>query len=429
MPFLSLIQSAYKDFFEYSTPMIVQIQNTTVGIINRSIQLVILFYIIGYAIIYEKGYQEYDTAKSAVATKVKGIIYYKHEKYGEFVRDVADYVIPPQETNALFIVTAVVPTYKQTHGACAENPSNSIALCDNDTYCEDMIDVIDAQSNGPFTGKCVPARLPGRHDVCEVFAWCPVEEDDPENFLVFPDSANFTLFIKNNIEFPVFGLLRRNIRDWYKTDAELASCRWDGNDPINKYCPIFLLGDIANSIGEKYSSLLKKGGIMQIAIDWNCDLDFGEDYCLPEYSFKRLDKGNYSLSVGFNFRYADHYFMNNESGVPVQYRNLFKVYGIHFLIEVRGKAGRFCFVPLMMNIGSGMALLAIASVVCDILVLNVLKARHFYKEKKFLTIKALGIENLNNTVHEATEEDTLQSDNETANRSDGKKEDEIEILS
>jgi len=43
------------------------------------------------------------------------------------------------------------------------------------------------------------------------------------------------------------------------------------------------------------------------------------------------------------------------------YRDLFKAYGIRFLIKVSGKAGKFAIVPLLLNIGSGIGLLAIVS--------------------------------------------------------------------
>jgi hypothetical protein len=38
-----------------------------------------------------------------------------------------------------------------------------------------------------------------------------------------------------------------------------------------------------------------------------------------------------------------------------------KAYGIRFIIMVKGTAGRFNFVPLALNIGSGLGLLAVVS--------------------------------------------------------------------
>jgi hypothetical protein len=43
------------------------------------------------------------------------------------------------------------------------------------------------------------------------------------------------------------------------------------------------------------------------------------------------------------------------------YRDLFKAYGIRFIIKVTGRAGKFDVVPLLLNIGSGVGLLAVVS--------------------------------------------------------------------
>ena len=43
-------------------------------------------------------------------------------------------------------------------------------------------------------------------------------------------------------------------------------------------------------------------------------------------------------------------------------RTLYKAYGIRFVVSVQGQAGRFHAIPLILNISSGLALLAIVSV-------------------------------------------------------------------
>lgn len=44
---------------------------------------------------------------------------------------------------------------------------------------------------------------------------------------------------------------------WYTTDKELGKCRWNPDDPRDKYCPIFILGDIARAAGLVYTNILK----------------------------------------------------------------------------------------------------------------------------------------------------------------------------
>ncbi|KAJ7387241.1 extracellularly ATP-gated cation channel [Desmophyllum pertusum] len=58
--------------FEYDTSKVVHIKSKTIGIINRLVQLTIIFYVLIYVIIYKKGYQDTEKPYSAVTTKVKG---------------------------------------------------------------------------------------------------------------------------------------------------------------------------------------------------------------------------------------------------------------------------------------------------------------------------------------------------------------------
>ena len=57
-----------------------------------------------YAIIFKKGYQEFDDVQGAVTTKLKGVartenLFSNHS--GERIWDVADYVVPPQVSTDL----------------------------------------------------------------------------------------------------------------------------------------------------------------------------------------------------------------------------------------------------------------------------------------------------------------------------------------
>ena len=51
-----------------------------------------------------------------------------------------------------------------------------------------------------------------------------------------------------------------------------------------------------------YTSSSIQGGVMQIVIDWTCNLDYSVDNCVPEYHFRRLDDADALVSPGFNFR-------------------------------------------------------------------------------------------------------------------------------
>ena len=69
-------------------------------------------------------------------------------------------------------------------------------------------------------------------------------------------------------------------------------------------------------------------------------------HCRPEYSFRRLDNPKSKIAPGWNFRHAD-YFSNNN-------RTLFKSYGILFVVDVQGQAGKFNLIPFFLNVGAGL---------------------------------------------------------------------------
>ncbi|XP_048411774.1 P2X purinoceptor 4a isoform X1 [Stegostoma tigrinum] len=378
--------SSVCDFIlEYDTPRIVLIKNRKVGIVNRIVQLAILAYVIGWVLVWQKGYQEFDSTIGSVTTKVKGVAITNSSPHEEYIWDAADYVIPSQQENSFFVMTNVILTKNQMQGRCAELP-NENTRCKSDNDC--AAGQYNSHSNGVLTGKCV------QYDVnvktCEIFAWCPMENDTViPNPAILGAAENFTVLIKNSITFPKFSFSKRNILT-NATASYLRSCRFNRNS--NPFCPIFRLGDMVQEAGEDFQKLAVQGGVMGILIEWNCNLDQSSSKCLPKYVFRRLDNKNFAatLSPGYNFRFA-RYFVNS-NGTEV--RMLFKAYGIRFEVEVFGQAGKFDIIPTMVNIGSGLALLGMATILCDLIVLYFLKKSKYYKEKKYKFVDdyELGIE-------------------------------------
>ncbi|CAO2629554.1 P2X purinoceptor 4 [Lemmus lemmus] len=333
--------------FEYDTPRIVLIRSRKVGLMNRLVQLLILAYVIGWVFVWEKGYQETDSVVSSVTTKAKGVAVTNTSELGFRIWDVADYVIPAQEENSLFIMTNMIITVNQTQSTCPEVPDKN-TICNSDSNC--TLGSTGTQSNGVGTGKCVPFNESVK--TCEVAAWCPVENDA--------------------------GMPKRNILP-NVTSSYLKSCIYDAQtDP---FCPIFRLGKIVEDAGHSFQDMAVEGGIMGIQIKWDCNLDRAASLCLPRYSFRRLDTRDpeHNVSPGYNFRFAKYYrdVTGNEQ------RTLIKAFGIRFDIIVFGKAGKFDIIPTMINVGSGLALLGVATVLCDVIVLYCMKKRYYYRDKKY----------------------------------------------
>ncbi|CAH2295857.1 P2X purinoceptor 4 [Pelobates cultripes] len=364
----------YSCIFDYSTPRIALIKSRKVGVMNRLIQLGILAYVIGWVFVWEKGYQEFDTVVSSVTSKVKGVAVTNTSALGTRIWDVADYVIPPQEENAFFVMTNLIITQNQTQGHCPDLPDQS-TICNSSHDC--IPGFISTHSFGVQTGQCVAYNETVKS--CEVYAWCPVENDTelPEPAFL-KEAENFTVLIKNNIWFPKFNFSKRNILP-NVTTSYLKTCLYDRMH--NPFCPIFRLGSIVSEAGESFRDMAIQGGVMGIQIRWDCDLDKKFSKCVPRYSFRRLDSRelDHNVSPGYNFRSAKYYKNIND----VESRTLMKVYGIRFDILVFGTAGKFDIIPTMINIGSGLALLGVATVLCDVIVFQFFKKRYYYREKKF----------------------------------------------
>lgn len=324
---------------------------------------------------HKRGYQDRDPSLiSSVTLKVKGIGSF--DKNQTVTLDNADYIIPPQENNALFIMTNYIRTNQQRE-RCGEGSDIKEAKCTSDARCQ-ALGPYPPKSNGRWTGRC---RLPeGR---CEIEGWCPVENDEkmPEPIM---DSLNFTIFVKNFVEFTRFNISRTNI---FHSPDLIQKCRYHPND--DKFCPIFRVGDLLDIVepddDERYK-MLKFGAVLRIKIDWMCNLDRGREQCKPEYSFGRLDSrfSEEQFSFGFNFRYASHWKVRTRS-----HRTLTKAFGLRLIVTVNGEAGRFDFLVLTLNIGSMIGVLGLATFICDIVALYFCKQGSIYRRQKFQTVNVV----------------------------------------
>ncbi|XP_018408872.1 PREDICTED: P2X purinoceptor 1 [Nanorana parkeri] len=355
-------------FFEYDTPRMVLVRDKKVGLTFRLIQFGVLCYILGWVFLYEKGYQDVDDIISSVSIKLKGLAVTNLPDLGTEIWDVADYVFPPQGDSSFVVMTNFIITPEQQMKTCNELPD--LAPCKTN---EDCTATSFRQSQGVLTGNCT--FYDNDTKSCEVYAWCPVENDlTVPNPPLLLQAENFTLFIKNSINFPKHKVNRQNLVESVTSDYLKKCVYHKDTDPL---CPVFRLGYIVEQTGQNFRDIAYKGGTISIIIDWICDLDWPLKYCKPTYSFHGLNDEN-SASQGFNFRHARYYKDND-----VKKRTLFKVFGIRFDILVNGEGGKFNIIPTMTTIGSGIGIFGVATVVCDLMLLHVLPKRNYYKEKKF----------------------------------------------
>ena len=179
----------------------------------------------------------------------------------ERIWDEADYVIPPSENNAFFVMTNVVITPNQTRSKCPEDhfeipeivcdqqqqivkiPYNKLELneCKKDR-------IFNYKSHGRETGNCVKSDRDKKGSVytCEISGWCPVELDilPMADQPLIQGTENFTVLIKNAISFPWF-----DIEKYRRNNMPNGICKYKPDNESTHLCPIFRLGDIVELAG------------------------------------------------------------------------------------------------------------------------------------------------------------------------------------
>ncbi|KFW65066.1 P2X purinoceptor 6, partial [Pygoscelis adeliae] len=248
-----------------------------------------------------------------------------------------------------------------------QSPSVLDAVCTEDADCPVGNPVV--RGNGIKTGKCVMFNT--THSTCEIYGWCPVENNTLPRKPLLAEAENFTLFIKNTIHFTKFNFSKCNTLQT-NDPTYFKSCTYDPF--FNPSCPVFRVRDMVEAAGETFGDLALLGGSIGVRIEWDCDLDHPAAQCQPQYLQDRR----------YNFRTASYYWDSQRRLC----RNLLKLYGIRFDISVHGQvpgpgtpAGSFtadcpaAFVCLQ------------ATVVCDLVLLYLDAKADFYWKEKFEEVR------------------------------------------
>uniref|UniRef100_A0A1I8ISC6 ATP receptor n=1 Tax=Macrostomum lignano TaxID=282301 RepID=A0A1I8ISC6_9PLAT len=330
-------------FFEYKLQKVVVVRSVRYGLFYRGVQLSVIVYFLFYIIWHKKGYQGQGAATRTPA-------------YGARVWDAADVITPPVMNGAVFITTSAAVAGRQAMTVCPEGSGGGGRNCSRHSDCP----AGSLGSRGRRTGECDPAT-----GSCLSYGWCP--SPDWTDGAVAAGAAGYTLTrvgqftiqVKNSVDFRQLGRRRRNILEWMTADY-LASCRYTPGHANLSYCPVFRLADILTLAGCDHDDVLRSGGAFAIDISWRCNFDLAEELCQPEYRFREVAEGD-----GYVVEYAHKYQVDGQPR-----RMLIRARGVKISVTVSGEGGQFSFYCLSMNLGSGLALFGLSSMLCDAVLLR-----------------------------------------------------------
>jgi len=343
-----------KTSLNYDTVQIVRIRNWKLGLVHQAVTLIIFAYII-FSLVIDKQYQLAENVIGTADIKVKGTSYTEREDGWINFYDAADLVVPTHEVDAAFITTNWYPTFNQTQGQCF-----GVQPCQSMDDCQDTL-----TSEGFLSGWCGKDGSniiePG---TCLVNSWCPLEDEpEPAQLYGFHGISDFTIYIRNNVRWPNFGYTRDNVAEDGRPESGIN---------------LWTLRELVEQADTSYEDMEVEGGLFVINFFWDCNFDLKLDLCKPITQIIRLDDDDTGAS-GYNFRRP--IYQSDDPFEPMRSRTLYKHYGARILLITSGQGKKFDLVTLLTNIGAGIGLLSVATLVSDFVAMRCMGEKNASIEK------------------------------------------------
>eukprot|EP00299_Pterocystis_sp_00344_P010986 c5055_g1_i1.p1 GENE.c5055_g1_i1~~c5055_g1_i1.p1 ORF type:complete len:393 (-),score=129.10 c5055_g1_i1:125-1273(-) len=336
--------------FAYKTIKMVRVLDRRLGFVFYGIQVMILIYIFIYVFAINKGYLESEQAIGQVHVKVMGATYSKVS--GTNVAfDAHDLRTPSLENGALFIATKI-EMVKQSRKTCP-NPEYSCAVNGD---CP-VIEGISSQ-------ECEDGR-------CVMAGWCPgISPDSEETSIIRMERPeDLIVWFRSAIAFPKL-LKNGTFSSMSREDPVLLEDEGDTD--------AWTLDQLLDLAGAPLSSVKEDGAMLDVRLEWDCYIDTLEGCTSPKAYVQRLDEGKVR---GFSY-YQPHYVHEPNLNIDRDIRILQKYTGVRILVASKGYGRRVSPQATILQLSSGLALLSLARIATDLLMLKVMPEKEHYRKYK-----------------------------------------------
>eukprot|EP00397_Hematodinium_sp_SG-2012_P020012 GEMP01020594.1.p1 GENE.GEMP01020594.1~~GEMP01020594.1.p1 ORF type:complete len:388 (+),score=100.94 GEMP01020594.1:210-1373(+) len=327
----------------YNTKQQVKILDRWLGIFFLFLQLIIVAYIVGYVFIYDEGYLEYEQAKGVAVTHIRGDVAVTSSgttKTRSFAADEINY--PGLENGNVFIATKM-QIQKQKRGICAD----VLRPCATNAEC---------------------ASAEGAHCVedghCHEPSWCTIEHEQPEVYKL--PTQNSQIWVKLAIQF-----WRLNRDKVFTTNMKTPIPYPDEGHNTYSVRELLLLCNPP----VRYEEISELGAAIDLLFFWSCNVD--RDDCVPQINARRIDALLDENHIGFKFSYPV-YDVNDDN-----VRRLHSVRGIRFYVRSIGRGRKVSIAAIIFKISTGIALLVLAPILVDLLMLKCFAHAKKYNARKY----------------------------------------------
>ena len=167
--------------FSYKTDIFVIIKDFWLGCSHKLIQLLLILYILVYAIIITKGYEQAELSVGTVSSRFEGFATFADDAGRARTKDETDIFYPHVNTDDFIFTTKLLETV-QTRARC----SQSHKPCDSSANCSSALG-----------GSCDAG-------VCTELAWCPERDEAAATTTVtrVTNPNKFFVMLNSKIDFP-----------------------------------------------------------------------------------------------------------------------------------------------------------------------------------------------------------------------------------
>lgn len=325
--------------FAYETRQEVNIQDARLGLSSYCIQVGIIMYIVFGIFIYGQGYLDFEQARGAIATHVRGdAVAVSIGKPGTRYFSVEELTYPGLENGNVFVATRQKVIHQQ-RGTCEDYTMP----CTRDDNCTRAL-------NGTCSDK----------GFCEEPSWCIVEEV-PEIYEL--EVGDLFIWVKSSIQF-----------------VRLAGDRIYSTEQNHPYPErgfnLFSVRDLltlCKPVPVRFEEISELGAAIEVQFIWNCNVDRAK--CVPEVSARRLDVLFDPQNIGYAYNYAEQV-SDNE-------RVLNEMHGIRLFFRSYGNARVSSMTTSVMKLSTSITLLSLAPIFTDLMMLKLMSKRRRYEARKY----------------------------------------------